>query len=103
QAGRRARELDAAPGKLDRRREQLAPRQPAEGPVCRLEAGDRTGNGAGRRPDPERLRRRLAEADVDDLHLAVARRALPETRRSDEEVGQARDAAGGTMDEHEAA
>src|SRR4029079_3229048 len=78
----RAGQLDAAAREVDRGREELAPGQATVGVVDRFEPGDRAGDGARGGADQEGLRGgRLAEADVDDLHLAAAVMLEAETTR----------------------
>ena len=100
----RAGQLDTASRKLDRRREQLLPRQATVGAVRSLEPGDRARHGTRRRPDQERLgRRRLAEPDVDDLHLAALPPLETEPGGGDEEIREPRRAIARAVDQHEAA
>ena len=79
-------ELDAVACQLDRRPEEVTPRQPAERLVRRLEperrAGHRTRGGA----DVEDLRRAAAEVDVHAIHVRELALVEPEPGHGDEEV-----------------
>src|SRR5205823_5669189 len=60
-----ARDLDAAPRELDRRLQELAPRQPSVRLVDGLEPAGRAGDRARRRADPEDLGRLAVAAEAD--------------------------------------
>ena len=71
-------------GQLDRRLDELRPRQAAEPALRLLEPGDEARHGDRALADMEDLRRRVAEVDHDLLHLAERAR-----RRCEEAVEQA--------------
>ena len=90
---------------LDRRLEQLRPRQAAVGGVDRPEPRSRAGHGARGLADPEHLGRRAvaAKADIDRVHRGAFRRPPAESGRGDEEVGEPRRTPIGGHHEREAA
>ena len=98
----RAVQLDAAPGELDRGREQLTPRERPERPVRLLKAGRGSGNGARRGADVEDLIR-VAEGDVDVVHGGALVGLEAAAGDVDEEVEQPRSAVVAAVDEHETA
>ena len=61
--------VDALAGELDRRLEELSPRQRPVAAVRGLEAGHQTGHGDRLLADVEHLRRGVAEVDHELLHL----------------------------------
>ena len=100
----RLRHHDALPRELDRRRDELLPRQRAVRPMRGREPGDGARHRARRMPDEEALRRlRALEGNVDRVHLALSPSRPPLTRRGDEEVEQPPRAVVRPVDEHEAA
>src|SRR5438105_9639551 len=99
----RARELDPVAGELDRGREQLRPGELSAGAVRYLEAERRSGDGDGGGADPEDLRARAVEGDVDLLHRRPLGATAAKSGDGDEEVQQPGDAVAGAVDEDEAA
>src|SRR5262249_58522910 len=95
-------ELHAVARELDRGLEELAPRQPPERAVRRLEPERRTGDRTRGRADVKPLRRAAAEVDVDLMH--PARLALvAEAGDGREEVDHARALVTSAVHEHEPA
>ena len=86
QVGLRRRELDALPGKRDRRLDQPAPGKRCVPLVRGFQPCDRAGHGAGARADEEDLRRGAVEVDVDRLHVRLGRLGGAASRQRDEEV-----------------
>ena len=62
-------QLDPVPREVDRRPEELAPRERAEGAMRLLQADRRAGDRARGGADVEGLGRAAAEVDVDAVHL----------------------------------
>ena len=77
--------VEPGTGELDRRLDELGPRDAAESAMCLLEAGNEPGHGDGALADVEDLRRGVAEVDHDLLHLAERLR-----RRGEEAVEHGR-------------
>ena len=63
-------DVDAAAGELDRRLDELRPRQAAEAAMRLLEPGEEPGHGDRAQADVEDLRRGVGEVDHELLHLA---------------------------------
>src|SRR5712691_6582132 len=96
-------QLDAVPRKLDRRREQVAPRQLAERLLRGLETDYGAGHSTRGGADVEDLRRAAAEVHVHPIHLRELTHLQPEPGDGDEEIEDAGRAVARAMDQHEAA
>src|SRR5262249_53180953 len=95
-------ELHAVARELDRRLEELAPRQAPERAVRGLEPERRARDRTRRRADVEPLRRAAAEVDVDVIH-AAERAPVAEPGDGDEVVEDARALVTRAVHEHEGA
>jgi hypothetical protein len=102
QVGLRAVQLDSLARELDRRREELAPRERPECAVRLLEPGRRAGDSARRGSDVEDLRR-IAEGHVDVVHGRTVVCGKATAGDVDEEVEQPRAAVVAAVDDDEPA